>query len=55
MGGRVSTAHFFGIACVRCVISVAVCHCLEQAVLDVSWPDGTACSKQWHTVVRNAG
>ena len=35
--------------------AVTVCHCLEQAVLGVSWQPGTACSKQWHTVVRSAG
>ena len=32
-----------------------VCHCLEQAVPEPEVTSGTVCSKQWHTVVRNAG
>jgi hypothetical protein len=32
-----------------------VCHCLEQAVPSGQLASSTACSKQWHTLVRKAG
>ena len=32
-----------------------VCHCLAQAVLGCRVMPGTACAKQWHTVLRNVG
>ena len=31
-----------------------VCHCFAEAVLDVTRCRRTACSKQWHTAMRNA-
>ena len=32
-----------------------VCYCFEEAVRGATCCPGTACSKQWHTAVRNAG
>ena len=36
-------------------ISLAVCHCLPQAVFDVTGCSFTACGKQWHTVAVDLG
>ena len=32
-----------------------MCHCFAEAVQGVTGSPGTACAKQWHTAVRNAG
>ena len=33
---------------------LTVCHCFAEAVPGATRHPGTACSKQWHTVLRNA-